>query len=1579
MKSIKMAFYKKLITPLIIVITVLCVDAIPILNAQNLSNYTTLPRSLDPGVAPMVMLAMSNDHQLYFKAYTDYDDLDPPDAGVTRVGVLNSNEITYDNTFNYSGYFESNYCYGYSGSGATGAFVIQGAASNHYCDAVSAGRWSGNFLNWATMTRIDMLRHILYGGKRVEDTATTTVLARSYLPNDAHSFAKFYKGENLNRLTPYADAAGITLCNTTLHNSVQSNSLNNNQPPLMRVVLGNYALWASGERHQCLLNSERPANGPSNSGEAYSDSNTVNYFNVYGGFAPNGQPPAAVEADLSVRVVTCPNAYAQNIPRCKAYGNVFKPVGVLQRFGGAGEINWGLMTGGYYNNKTGGVLRVRPSSIVSAINADGTLVKTGDSIFGILDAVRISAWQWPNNGTSYTDNCAWGFSEFPYRTEAVLRATYTNHKCTDWGNPLGEILAESYRFFAGATAPTVATPIGANNAEIGAPSGVTVALWDQTHAFNDQAYSCANLNVIGLNTASHTFEDELDNFYAGINGVTDEVVTSFANTIGTQEGVSGNYFLGETDVSNNKVCTPKLLNNLASAKGDCPDAPSRSGTWKVAGLARFVSGLSEASRDINLTLNKSQQVTTHGIQLSAALPQVSVAVGSQIAVISPFCEDRGGYNDSSRAVVGNCALVDFRVLSLIESANGDISSGAFYVNWEDSEQGGDYDQDMHGIISFTVNANTLNITTRVIGQSTTRRLAFGYVLSGLGQSNDGIHVYSGVNGYSWGGCALLNDAKVYDYDGDKKMVREFASGLTGCGSNNERALALPFTATNAGAVAKKLESPLFYASKASGGVFVKDNNPARLDEDFTSILTNLGPKPLAGGGEVAATLGAGGDNIYLHTIYYAQREDANKNRIHWIGQIGAMFLDAKGRLREDTDGNDALSADDKVIEFDSVNKDTNGQPLVNTYGLAANGDTDLTTKLTKAIETIQYIWTTTQALNAVTPAARNIYTALPVLAPGASTDVITLGEQPLMPFTANLLPRHVSPFLGGAISVPNLVSYIRGDETLGDNYRSRSLGATKYIMGDVITSPVIQGPPNYSYAKELGDADYLTYQNKYKTRERIVYAAANDGMIHAFYAAGGNATAAAEFTLGQELWGYIPFNLLPHLQWLPNKRYQRVPYFDGYMRTFDVKIFAPSDDYPGGWGTILVVGTGLGGGAYGVNMDGDPTTAEFTTRPAYIVLDITRRAEAPPKLIAEVSHAQLGFTTGEPDVARYENANGSAWFLVFGSGPRGYEQAGTRVAQLNYVVPAPAVETAGLNKKPALFAFNLKTKQLQAPTVLTAAPDNAFIGGINSMDWNRDFADDALYFGTIAGDQANPSGNLIRAKLSLTGSTLGMAASVVFDTQKPVVARPTTAIDYRNNYWVFAGTGRYFVRADGNQNHNNNMYLGLIEEKDDAANAAAGSVKAQTVVEGDLFDSTAVGVKPGGALTGAANTVVTPNTPISHIATLRTHISQNKKGWYRYFGFNERQHTTTGYLASTLFVSTSIPGRSNRCDSKDAHNIYVFDMRSGVYSPFSTRLAAQVDVGSGYAVEVGQVIPLTGGNGPEPEMNDPSSQIINLG
>lgn len=211
------------------------------------------PLFLTQSAEPLVLISMASDEQLFHKAYTDYDDID-------NDGLIDTN---YKDSFNYTGYFDPKKCYKYSGDEKSGLFVPTADAAgtnSHSCDTVSGGgRWSGNFLNWAAMTRMDAMRRVLYGGYRSTDSSTETVLERAYLPSDNHAWIKLYSGSDLGQFTPYdisSYPSGITMCNVTPKGTSTNRSETNTTTPRLRVAKGQWTEWAAQEQKQCLWKGE---------------------------------------------------------------------------------------------------------------------------------------------------------------------------------------------------------------------------------------------------------------------------------------------------------------------------------------------------------------------------------------------------------------------------------------------------------------------------------------------------------------------------------------------------------------------------------------------------------------------------------------------------------------------------------------------------------------------------------------------------------------------------------------------------------------------------------------------------------------------------------------------------------------------------------------------------------------------------------------------------------------------------------------------------------------------------------------------------------------------------------------------------------------------------------------------------------------------------------------------------------------------------------------------------------------------------------------------------------------------------
>lgn len=118
-----------------------------------------------------------------------------PTVGAQYVSTPGAtSDDTYTPATEYVGYFDPGSCYTYNNNATAGLrrFDRSSAATNRACGGTG---FSGNFLNWATSSAIDILRYGLTGGDRVVDTASLTILQRAVLPNTSVS-SNFWNGSN---------------------------------------------------------------------------------------------------------------------------------------------------------------------------------------------------------------------------------------------------------------------------------------------------------------------------------------------------------------------------------------------------------------------------------------------------------------------------------------------------------------------------------------------------------------------------------------------------------------------------------------------------------------------------------------------------------------------------------------------------------------------------------------------------------------------------------------------------------------------------------------------------------------------------------------------------------------------------------------------------------------------------------------------------------------------------------------------------------------------------------------------------------------------------------------------------------------------------------------------------------------------------------------------------------------------------------------------------------------------------------------------------------------------------------------
>lgn len=204
----------------------------------------------------------------------------------------------------------------------------------------------------------------------------------------------------------------------------------------------------------------------------------------------------------------------------------------------------------------------------------------------------------------------------------------------------------------------------------------------------------------------------------------------------------------------------------------------------------------------------------------------------------------------------------------------------------------------------------------------------------------------------------------------------------------------------------------------------------------------------------------------------------------------------------------------------------------------------------------------------------------------------------------------------------NLVSYLRGDTSLYLNASAaddRVFRTRTARLGDFINaSPVYVGKPPFKYA----DSGYAAFIAAQTNRTKVIYAAGNDGMLHAFKVG----TGVGDSTGGTELWAFIPTAVIPDLWRLGDSAY------DASHRYYVDATPVVGDIYDGTrWRTILVGGLGAGGRSY-------------------YALDITDPAA--PALLWEINHtntdfANLGYTFGNPVITKN---SGGTWIVAFTSG-----------------------------------------------------------------------------------------------------------------------------------------------------------------------------------------------------------------------------------------------------------------------------------------------------------------------------------------
>ncbi|RYY73168.1 MAG: hypothetical protein EOO52_18930 [Gammaproteobacteria bacterium] len=1148
------------------------------------------PVFLSAQVQPLLMLNMSRDHQLYFRLYDDYADI--TDSRQTVNGNANTNyglsitdgnaDTTYVHGYNYFGYFDSNRCYTYDTTDKR--FEPSTTASKTCVDM-----WSGNFLNWATMTRIDAIRKILYGGKRVVDSTTETVLERSYLPNDTHSFAKFYNGTDLANLVPAAvySSSGITLCNTT--DTSATYSQNATEPPLIKVARGDYSLWANNERWQCKwLEQKTEVNGnvPATSGLNAASSNP--------------KLAAVGSGSYVARVQTCLTGRIGDDEGCTVYGSstTQKPIGLLQEYGNSkyesdnitvkqkASVLFGLMTGSYDSSKSGGVLRKAIGALDDEVNPATGQFKTPptNNVIDTLNLLRIYGYdttsglymggpsvsgRWYSEPLTPTgsDNCGWiGSPSTESNGNNYPRAFFDNARCSNWGNPQAEIYLESLRYLAGGAQKTDA--FAANDTTF-IPGLNSVTEWSDPISAGPNGNYCAPLNVLMFNASVTSYDaDELSSANAiGLPNLTD--LSAKTDAIGIAESIAGNnFFIGKTPSDNNELCTAKNIASLSGVSGICPEAPRLEGGYQMAGLAYHARSTGIASAVIN-GKTEVRKVKTFAVAMAPATPKVTVRVNPasttdlRTFTIIPACRNTSSYLSRTVERDSSCAIVDFKIVAQTNTA------GTLYVDWEDMEQGSDFDQDMWGTIKYIIDptAGTVTITTYVAAESTNDKMGFGYILSGT--TSDGFKVYSGIEGFTYtgsgSGCTAATPCNVRNTD-TAAQTRVYTLG----------------TSTD-----KALEDPLKYAAKWGG-----------YDDDSATVASIAASQPA---------------NYFFAT-------DPRKLKASLKTALDKI---TKSIVASATAASSSTRLDSDTLVYQAIFSSTDWSGKISAYKILPDGST-------KALPE----WTTDSTL---TRTDRTIYT----YDGGSSRSLVNLTSTALTALSTDGNALRANLKLSAESNETNATkryNWLLGssaDEIVKDPttgaITSGTLRARKTVLGDIVNStPALAGQDTQHYEElpiEYGSGSYAAYVNDTKkTRTPVLYVGANDGMLHAFNG-----------KTGSEIFAYIPRGAYSKLAGLSSLSFDHQYIVDGSVTVGDAYVQLAGETAKS-WHTIVVGSLGAGGrGVFALDVT-VPTSPK-------VIFDISDTDSS------FSSRSDLGYNNGKIFIVPTAAASGSSsWSVIFGNG-----------------------------------------------------------------------------------------------------------------------------------------------------------------------------------------------------------------------------------------------------------------------------------------------------------------------------------------
>lgn len=404
-------------------------------------------------------------------------------------------------------------------------------------------------------------------------------------------------------------------------------------------------------------------------------------------------------------------------------------------------------------------------------------------------------------------------------------------------------------------------------------------------------------------------------------------------------------------------------------------------------------------------------------------------------------------------------------------------------------------------------------------------------------------------------------------------------------------------------------------------------------------------------------------------------------------------------------------------------------------------------------------WSASAELDILGHASRNIFTYDPVAESGL---VFNSSATAIQTRIMDLAPTTPAEW-----TFANIVNYLRGSDALeessGGPFRDRDS-----MLGDLVNSrPIFSGRGNEGWARQYDD--YNNYIDGPKldprdcaapcARKETVFIGANDGMLHAFDA-----------RTGREHFSFIPAAVHENIHELARPDYTHRFFVDGQITVADARIGGGGQP----WETVLVGGLGAGG-------------------KSVYALDVTQpQSFSDADVKWEFSHPELGFTYGEPLIARLEDGT---WVAVFGNG---YNSE---------------------NNQAVLFVVDLKTGNELHKVELGTAGGNGLSGVVGWRDVGTRSYLDRVYAGDL-------NGTIWRVDFNSSTPEVKYADGLFTDPNgRPITATPNLAAHPSGGVAVYVGTGKLIENSDRLDGDLDRFYV--VRDRDVAVTGLSGFTEAE--------------------------------------------------------------------------------------------------------------------------------------------------------